>query len=61
MPTLAEGLKPESSPAQTKAAISDCVAQQLHEHPEMSQEQAVAVCYSMARKATGQELGGGPK
>lgn len=56
MPTMAEGLTPQSSDAQVTAAISDCVAQQLREHPDMKQDQAVAICYSQARTATGKGL-----
>lgn len=53
MPTEAENLTIHSTSEQQKAAISSCIAQQLKENPGMTQEQAVAICYSMASKATG--------
>lgn len=51
MPTLAEGLSPTSSEAQIKAAISDTIAQLVNEGTP--QDQAIAIAYSMAEKATG--------
>lgn len=57
MPTAADRLSKDSSDAQIKAAISDCVATEVNNG--MPQDQAVAACYSMARKATGKELGQG--
>ena len=55
MPTLAEKLTSKSSPGQISAAISDSIAQLMREGRE--QDQAVAIAYSQARKATGKELG----
>ena len=52
-------LTKQSSDAQVKAAISECVAAEVH--GGMEQKQAVAACYSMARKQTGKELGKGGK
>jgi len=59
MPTMAEGLTPDSSDSQIKAAISDTIAQLVREGRE--QEEAVAIAYSQAEKATGKTFprGGG--
>lgn len=57
MPTMAEGLTPSSSMAQIKAAISDTIAQLVNEG--VPQDQAIAMAYSMAEKATGKSLGKG--
>jgi len=54
MPTTAEGLSPASSMAQIKAAISDTIAQLINEG--MPQDQAIAIAYSQAEKATGKTL-----
>ncbi|GAH64794.1 unnamed protein product [marine sediment metagenome] len=54
MPTMAEGLTPQSSDAQIKAAISATIALLVREGRE--QDQAIAIAYSQARKATGKEL-----
>lgn len=56
MPTRAEQLQPTSTPEEIRGAISACVSQVLGEKPGMEQEQAVAMCYAMARKATGKSL-----
>jgi len=57
MPTSAEGLTPDTPLPQVKAAISASIAKLIDEGYE--QEQAIAMAYSMARKATGRELGKG--
>ena len=59
MPTLAEGLNPNSTEPQIKAAISDTIAQLVSEGN--SQEQAVKKAFSMAEKATGKTLSGPPQ
>lgn len=53
MPTAAESLKPESGKEEVGKAVSSCIAQQMHENPNMDNKQAAAICYSMARKAMG--------
>lgn len=47
-------LSKDSSDAQVKAAISDCIATEIRGGRE--RDQAVAMCYSMAREKTGKEL-----
>jgi len=47
MPTAVDRLEKGSSDAQVKAAISDCIAQEVNSG--RSQEQAVAMCHQMAR------------
>jgi len=47
-PTAVDRLTKDSSDAQTKAAISDCIATEVH--GGMEQEQAIAACHEMARK-----------
>ena len=54
MPTAAEKLTKDSSPDAIKSAISSCISQMVDEGRK--QEQAVAICHSMARKATGKAL-----
>jgi len=46
-----DALGKDASDEQTKAAISACIAQEVHSGRE--QEQAVAMCHEMARKKTG--------
>jgi hypothetical protein len=55
MPTAVDKLNRDSSDAQIKAAISDCIATEIHAGREQSQ--AIAMCHSMARDKTGKELG----
>jgi len=52
MPTAIDKLSKDSDEAQTKAAISDCIATEVR--AGRPQEQAVAMCMEMARKQTGQ-------
>jgi len=55
MPTKAEQLTPDSTDEQIREAISDCISQLIREGRD--QQQAIAICYSQARRATGKELG----
>ena len=55
MPTAAEGLSKSSSPEAIKKAISSAISMLVHEG--RPQEQAIAIAYSQARKATGKSLG----
>lgn len=55
MPTAVDKLSKDSDDAQIKAAVSDCIATEVHDGKE--QDQAVAMCFEMARKKTGKELG----
>ena len=48
MPTAIDRLTKGSSEAQTKAAISSCIATEVN--AGTPQEQAVAMCHAMARK-----------
>lgn len=54
MPTAVDRLTPDSSPEQVQAAVSDCIATEVR--GGTPQDQAAAMCYSMARKKTGKEL-----
>jgi len=54
MPTAVNKLDKGSSDAQIKASISDCIATEVHAGHD--QDQAIAMCYSMASKKTGKEL-----
>lgn len=53
-PTAVDRLTPESEDAQVSAAISDCIATEVR--GGTPQDQAAAMCYSMARDKTGKEL-----
>ena len=55
MPTAVDNLNKDSSPDAIQKAISECIATEVKGGRE--QKQAVAMCYSMARKKTGKELG----
>ena len=50
-----EKLTKNSSESQIKAAISACIATEMHNGREQSQ--AIAMCHEMARDKTGKELG----
>ena len=54
MPTLAEKLTSSSSDAQIKAAISNSIQELMNAGRE--QQQATAIAYEQARKATGKDL-----
>ena len=54
MPTAVDSLRKESSPAKVRAAVSQCIATEIRGGRE--RDQAVAMCYSMARKRTGKAL-----
>ena len=54
MPTEVDKLTADSKDAQTKAAVSDCIA--YHVKQGLTQEQAAGKCYGMARDKTGREL-----
>jgi len=51
MPTAVDGLTKSSSPDQIKKAISQCISTEIGAGRE--RDQAVAMCYSTARKKTG--------
>ena len=48
MPTAVDKLTKASDEAQTKAAISDCIATEVNAGRE--QDQAIRMCHEMARK-----------
>jgi len=50
-PTAVDRLTKGSNEAQIQAAISDCIATEVHSG--VDQKQAVAMCHEMARKQTG--------
>ena len=54
MPTAVDRLTKDSDDAQTKAAVSDCIATEVRGGRD--QQQAIAMCHEMARKRTGKEL-----
>lgn len=54
MPTMAEKLTKQSSPGAISAAISESIRQLMDEG--RPQDQAIAISYAQARKATGKEL-----
>uniref|UniRef100_A0A6M3LDL2 Uncharacterized protein n=1 Tax=viral metagenome TaxID=1070528 RepID=A0A6M3LDL2_9ZZZZ len=54
MPTQVDTLRKESSPAKVRAAISACIATEIKNGRE--RDQAIAICYSMARKKTGKAI-----
>ena len=51
-----EALERSSSEAQIQASISACIATEIRAGRD--KDQAIAMCYSMAREKTGKELGG---
>ncbi|MGW8177228.1 MAG: hypothetical protein ACWGQW_00305 [bacterium] len=54
MPTAVDKLDKNSSDAQVKAAVSDCIATEMNNGK--AQDQAIAMCHQMARDKTGKEL-----
>ncbi|KKN47225.1 hypothetical protein LCGC14_0665140 [marine sediment metagenome] len=54
MPTMSESLKPESSDQEIGKAIQDTVAKLVEEG--FNQDQAVAIAFQQAEKATGKQL-----
>ncbi len=54
MPTMSESLKPESSDQEIGKAIQDTVAKLVEEG--FNQDQAVAIAFQQAEKATGKTL-----
>jgi len=54
MPTPAEQLAPTANKERVNEAVSACISQRQAEKGDTeTQEQSVAICLSMARKATG--------
>lgn len=51
MPTAVDKLSKDSSDAQLKAAVSDCIASEVNRGTD--QQQAIAMCSEMAREKTG--------
>lgn len=56
MPLPAEGLGKESSNDQIKSAVAESIKMCMDEGGR-SQEQCIAMAYSMARRATGRKIG----
>jgi len=56
MPTAAERLTKKSTEKQIDEAISSCISQRQHENRDEEVKQSVAICFAMARKATGKAL-----
>ena len=54
MPTPVDSLEQGSSEGQIKAAVSDCIAQEMRNGK--SQEQATAMCLEMAKQKAGDVL-----
>ena len=54
MPTMVDKLTKDSSEAQIKAAISDCMAYHM-KMDNLTQEQAAGKCYGMMRDKTGRQ------
>lgn len=54
MPTAVDKLTKESSDDAVDEAISKCIATEIENGRE--RDQAVGMCYSMARRKTGKEL-----
>lgn len=57
MPTPVDNLTPDSSDKEINDAISACIAIEKDKHPDWEPDQRVAVCFAMARKKTGKNLG----
>ena len=57
MPMAAERLTPQSSPDEVTRAISTSIKELLDSGAATDEEQASAIAYSAARKATGKPLG----
>lgn len=51
MPTAVDNLTKESSPEQIKKAVNSCIGTEIDHGKE--RDQAVAMCYDMARAKTG--------
>jgi hypothetical protein len=57
MPTPIDSLSPKSSDAQIRDAISACIAIETDKgHP---QDQAIDMCFDMARRKTGKKISRG--
>ena len=54
MPTQVDKLPKGSSPEAVREAISQCIATEIKSGRK--RDQAVAMCYEMAREKTGKEL-----
>lgn len=52
-PTSADRLTAKSTADETKSAISSCISQMSHEHPDWEHDRVVAACHEMARSAVG--------
>ena len=55
MPTAVDKLTKNNSPDAIQKAIGECIAMEIRGGEE--KDRAVAMCYNMARKKTGKELG----
>ena len=55
MPTAVDRLTKDSSPEATREAISSCISTEIRGGRE--RDQAVRMCYEMARGRTGKSLG----
>ena len=51
MPTAVDNLSKDSSADSVRSAVSECIATEIKAGKE--RDQAVAMCYEMARKKTG--------
>ena len=56
MPTSADKLTSESTDQAAQQGISECISQMASEHPDWSNEQCIAACYSMAESAMGRAV-----
>jgi hypothetical protein len=59
MPTPIDSLSPKSSDAQIRDAISACIAIEIDTGRAQSQDQAIGMCFDMARRKTGKKISRG--
>jgi len=59
MPTPVDKLTPKSSDKQIAEAISACIAIEMDTGRAQSQDQAIAMCFDMARRKTGKKISRG--
>ena len=61
MPTAADKLKKDASDEEIATAISECISEMAHGHPDWENARRIEACYSMAEKATGRKIRRGRK
>lgn len=56
MPTAADLLKRGAGKKERQEAISSCISEMHHKHPDWEDKRIEAACYSMAEQASGETM-----